>query len=127
MSTKFSTRESTLFVISFILAVLLLSIGGLKQKESVDIIDLIITLSVTMAGFGLVAFQIARASNALRNDFIESSILMILSTILGLFYLIYPEISVANFNFGEGSIFFFFWAFILFLIILIDRRLNLLK
>ncbi len=52
---------------------------------------------------------------------------MIVSTILGLPYLIYPEKTILFVNFGELCIFTFFWAFILFLIILIDKRLNLIK
>jgi len=122
-----AARTNTLFISSFIISLALLFLGGLKEKESVEIINLVTTLSVTMAGFGLVAFQIARASNELRNDFIESSILMILSTISGFFYLVYPNINLLNFNFGEVSIFIFFWAFILFLVVLLDRRFNVLK
>lgn len=101
--------------------------GGLKEKETAEIINLVVTLSVTMAGFGLVAFQIARASSELRNDFLESSIMMILSTVFGFFYLIYPESHLLFINFGELSIFTFFWAFVLFLIVLIDKRLNVIK
>lgn len=114
-------------MVSFVLSVVLLFFGGLKQKESVEIINLVITLSVTMGGFGLVAFQIAHASNELRNDFIETTILMIVSTVSGFFYLIYPNVDVLNFNFGEVSIFIFFWALILFLMILIDKRYKVLK
>lgn len=115
-----------LLIFSFLLSIFLIFVGGLKQQESLNIINLVITLSATMAGFGLVAFQIAKASNELRNDFLESSIIMILATITGFFYLVYPNISFANFNFGEVSIFLFFWAFTQFLIVLIDRRLKIL-
>ncbi len=125
--TKRWTRTGTLLLISFILAVLVLFGGGLKEKESLELINLVVTLSVTMAGFGLVAFQIARASNELRNDFVDSSIVMILSTISGFFYLVYPDKDLLGVNFGEVSIFLFFWAFILFLIILLDKRLNILR
>lgn len=121
------SKIHTLVLISFMLAAVLLFFGGLKDKESSDIINLVITMAVTMGGFGLVAFQIAHASNELRNDFIESSILMILSAVSGFFYLIYPTTTLVNFNFGEVSIFVFFWALILFLIILIDKRFKILK
>lgn len=120
-------RTPKLLALSLLLAVLLIFLGGLKEQESVNIINLVITLSATMAGFGLVAFQIAHTSNELRNDFIDSSILMILATITGFFYFVYPTITFLNLNFGEISIFLFFWAFILFLIVLVDKRLKILN
>ena len=124
---KPKSRINILLISSLALSLLLLFGAGLKQKESREVIDLIITLSVTMGGFGLVAFQIAHASNELRNDFIESTILMILATVSGFFFLIYPGVSLFGINFGELSIFIFFWALILFLEILIDKRFNFLK
>ncbi len=121
-------RSFLLLISSCILALLLLLMGGLKEKETTDIVNLVITLSVTMAGFGLVAFQISSgASNELKNDFIDSSLLMILSTISGFFFLVYPEDHVFSLNFGEAAIFLFFWAFIFFFIVLIDRRFKFLK
>jgi hypothetical protein len=74
-----------------------------------------------------VAFQIANASNVLRNDFLESSILMILATISGFFFLVYPQKTLFGTNFGEISIFIFFWAFILFLIVLVDKRFKIIR
>ena len=124
---KNTARLNILLIVSFLVATVVVFWGGLKERETLEIINLITTLSVTMAGFGLVAFQIARGSNELRNDFIETSILMIMSTIMSLFYLIYPDKIFLNVNFGELSIFSFFWAFILLLIILIDHRLGILK
>ncbi len=120
-------RIHTLFTVSFILAIGLLFFGGFKENETIENVSLVTTLSVTMAGFGIVAFQIAKASNELKNDFLETSILLLVSTILGYFYLVYPTRTIVGLNFGEVSIFIFFWAFILFLIILIDKRLNILK
>ena len=120
-------RMRILLVISLILAFVVVIAGGLKEKESIEIIGLVITMSVTMAGFGLVAFQVAHASDELRKDFIESSIVMILSTLSGFFFLVHPEKSIMSINFGEVSIFLFFWALILFLIVLIDRRFDLIK
>ncbi|HSX49188.1 MAG TPA: hypothetical protein VLE44_02935 [Candidatus Saccharimonadales bacterium] len=120
------TKSPRIIFFSLIIAIFIVFIGGLKEQESISLINLVITLSATMAGFGLVAFQIAKASNELRDDFLESSILMILATITGFFYLIYPNISFLNLNFGEISIFLFFWAFILFFIVLVDRRLKIL-
>lgn len=113
--------------VAFILALAMLFFGGLKEVETEEIIKLLVTVSATMAGFGLVAFQVAHASDELKKDFIESSIIMILSTILGFFYLVYPAKSLLNWNFGEISIFMFFWGFILFLIVLIDRRFDIIK
>ena len=101
--------------------------GGLIEKESSEVISLLVSLSVSMAGFGLVAFQIAKGSNELRHDFIETSILMIMSTVSGFFYLVFPDAKLLGFNFGEFSIFVFFAALILFLFVLIDRRINGLK
>lgn len=129
MNKKFSASErmNLLLIVSLILAVAIILFGGLKEKETTNIIDLVVTLSVTMAGFGLVAFQVGHSTDELKKDFIESSIIMILSTISGFFFLVYPDKSLFNINFGEISIFMFFWAFILFLIILIDRRFDILK
>ena len=105
---KNTKRLNTLLVISFLVATAVVFWGGLKGRETLEIINLVITLSATMAGFGLVAFQIAHGSNELRHDFIEMSILMILSTVASFFYLIYPDKMLLNFNFGELSIFSFF-------------------
>ena len=124
---SYSARMNLLLLSAFLLAVGVVFFGGLKEKESTEIIDLVITLSVTMAGFGLVAFQIGHSTDELKKDFIESSIIMILSTISGFFFLVYPDRSLFNVNFGEISIFMFFWAFILLLIILVDRRFDILK
>lgn len=97
------SRMNTLFIVSFFAAVAMLFWGGFKEVETVQIISLVTTLSVTMAGFGLVAFQIGKKSNELRSDFLESSILLLLSTIFGFFYLVYPDKTVLFFNFGEAS------------------------
>ncbi len=120
-------RMNIFLAISFLLAVLILILGGLKEQESFSIIQTILTMSITMAGFGLVAFQVAHASDELQKDFIETSVIMILASISAFFYLIYPVNSWFNFNFGETSIFLFFWALILLLIILMDRRFDILK
>lgn len=80
-----------------------------------------------MAGFGLVAFQISGGSNELKNDFIDSSLLMILATISGFFFLVYPDDHFFGLNFGEAAIFLFFWSFIFFFIVLLDRRFKLIK
>jgi len=125
--SRIERRMTILVIIAFILAIAVVYFGGLKEKESLEIIGLLITMSVTMAGFGLVAFQVAHASDELKKDFIETSIIMILSTLSGFFYLVYPEKSFLNLNFGETSIFLFFWGFILLFIILIDRRFDTLK
>ncbi len=125
---KHASRSFSLLLLSFALAAILLLLGGLKEKETTDIINLVITLSVTIAGFGLVAFQISSgASNELKNDFLDSSLLMILSTISGFFFLVYPDDHFFSINFGEAAIFLFFWAFIFFFIVLIDRRFKVCK
>lgn len=122
---NFSSRS--LVPLSFLIAIIILFYGGLKEKESISVINLVIAISSSMAGFGLVAFQIARASNELRNDFVETSIVMIMSTISGFFFLLYPEKTLLTFNFGEVSILMFLWAVVQFLIVLVDKRFNLIK
>lgn len=119
-------RTRSLLLFSFVLAGLVIVFGGLRETETPDIIELIATISATMGGFGLVSFSIARASDELRNDFIDSSIVMILSTVASFFFLVFPEKSLWGTNFGELSIFLFFWAFLLLLITLIDRRFKVL-
>lgn len=126
MKVPIWARSYVLLLASFLLAFILVW-SGFKETETREIIGLVINLSVTMAGFGLVAFQIARASSELKNDFLESSILMILSTIFGFFFLVYPDKSLLGLNFGELSMFVFFWAFILFLVVLVDKRFNVLN
>lgn len=124
---KANTRMNILLALSFLIAAIIIYLGGLKEKESMDIVQIVLTMALTMGGFGLVAFQIAHASNELKKDFIETSIIMIISSICAFFYLVYPAINLFNFNFGEASIFLFFWALILLLIILVDRRFDILK
>ncbi len=117
-----------LLAVSFVIALVVVLLGGLNEKESLNVIEIVLTMSVAMSGFGLVAFQVAHASNELKKDFIETSIIMILSTLSGFFYLVYPERSIFSWiNFGEISIFLFFWGFILLLMILIDRRFDILR
>jgi cation transport ATPase len=124
---KPNTRMNILLLVSLLLAVLILFLGGLKEQESFEIVQIVLTMSLTMAGFGLVAFQISHASDELKKDFIETSIIMIISSICAFFYLVYPNISFLGLNFGESCIFLFFWALILLLIILVDRRFDILK
>ncbi len=69
------SKIRVLLIVSFLLSLAAVWWGGLAEQESNEIVNLVVTLSATMAGFGLVAFQIAHASSELRNDFIESSIL----------------------------------------------------
>lgn len=122
-----SWKMNILVLLSLFVALGILFFGGLKERESAEIINLVLTMSVTMAGFGLVALQIGHASNELKNDFLESSVIMIASTISGFFYLVYPQSALFGINFGELSIVMFFWAFIILVITLIDRRFGLIK
>lgn len=90
---------------------------------SKDYIEFVIGLSITMAGFGLVAFQIAHASDELKKDFIESSILMVLASLISISFWVYPEklyLAVI------GSML-FLWGMILLLIILLSKRFNIIK
>ena len=124
---KANSRMNILLIVSLLLAVIILFLGGLKEQESLGIVQIVLTMAITIGGFGLVAFQVAHASDELKKDFIETSIIMIISAMCAFFYLVYPAISFLGFNFGEASIFLFFWALILLLIILIDRRFDILK
>jgi len=121
------TRMNILLILSFLFAAAILTFGGLKEHENLQIINLVLTMALTIGGFGLVAFQVAHASDELKKDFIETSIIMIISAICAFFYIVYPAINILGMNFGEAGIFLFFWALILLLIILIDRRFDILK
>lgn len=125
---KTTDRSNSLLFISFLFALVIMFFGGFNERETPEIINLVVSISVTMAGFGLIAFQIAKVSNTLRNDFIESSVLMILSTMCGFIYLVFPaDKESALLNFGELSIFVFMWGFNLFLVTLLDKRFDILK
>ncbi|MEO6728894.1 MAG: hypothetical protein ABIM99_03145 [Candidatus Dojkabacteria bacterium] len=120
-------RTNLLIFTSFFLALVIMFFGGFRERETPEIINLVVSISVTMAGFGLIAFQIAKVSNELKNDFIESSILMILSTMSGFIYIVFPPENDGLIQFRELSIFIFLWAFNLFLVTLVDKRFNVLK
>jgi len=112
-----------LLVISAVLTlVIALTLKETLNKLSKDYIEFIIGLSITLAGFGLVAFQIGKAADELKKDFIESSILMILSALSGIFFWVNQ-----NIIFGVLSGLFFLWGLILLLLILINERFNLIK
>jgi len=107
-------------IISLILSFLLKDITA---KISRDYIEFIIGLSITLAGFGLVSFQIARASNELKKDFIELSIFMIISSLFEIYYWVndsYTAIALI------GS-FFFLWGLILLLVILFAKRFDIIN
>lgn len=96
---------------------------GAIADVSKDYIEFLIGLSITMAGFGLVAFQIAHASDELRKDFIESSILMVLASLISMAFWVYPEKAYLAIT---GS-FLFLWGMILLLLILLSKRFNIIK
>lgn len=110
----------TSLVITIILSIFLTDI---TTKISKDYIEFLIGLSITMAGFGLVAFQVAKASNALRKDFIESSIFLLISSLFGIFYWADGEIIWL----AVASSFFFLWGIVLLLLILIDKRFDMIN
>jgi ABC-type uncharacterized transport system permease subunit len=113
-----------LLVTSLLLTIILsLFLGDITTKISKDYIEFIIGLSITMAGFGLVAFQVAKASNELRKDFIESSIFLLLSSLFGIFYWVDGK----TIFMAVASSFFFLWGIVLLLLILIDKRFDLIK
>ncbi len=92
------------------------------NKISKDYIEFLIGMSITLAGFGLVAFQVAKASDELKKDFIESSIFMIFSALSGIVFWVNEKMTLAIL-----SSFFFLWGLILLLIILIDKRFDIIK
>lgn len=120
-------NERGLIILLIISLVLTLIVGfflkGVISRISKDYIEFVIGLSITMAGFGLVAFQVAKASDELKKDFIESSIFMVLSVLFGIFY----WVDGSNVSLAVLSSFFFLWGMVLLLIILIDKRFDILK
>ena len=112
-----------LLAISAILTILItLMLKEAINKLSKDHIEFLIGISITLAGFGLVAFQIGKTADELRKDFIESSILMTLSALSGIFFWVNQKII-----FGVLSGVFFLWGLILLLVILINERFDLIK
>jgi len=114
-------------VVLLVISLILTLITGIILKETVnklskDYIEFVIGLSITLAGFGLVAFQIGKTADELRKDFIESSILMILSALFGIFFWV-----KSNEIFGTLSSIFFLWGLMLLLLILINERFNLIR
>jgi hypothetical protein len=113
-----------LLAISLTITIILsLFLGNVATKISKDYIEFLIGLSITMAGFGLVAFQVAKASNELKKDFIESSILLLLSSLFGMFYWVDGN----NILLALTSSFFFLWGIVLLFLILIDKRFDLIQ
>ena len=90
---------------------------------SKDYIEFLIGLSITMAGFGLVAFQVAHASDELKKDFIESSILMVLASLVSIAFWVYPD----KLYLAIAGSFLFLWGMILLLVILLSKRFNIIK
>jgi hypothetical protein len=104
-------------ILTLILSVLLFN--GIRENISKSYIEFIIGLSTTIAGFGLVAFQIGRTANELKKDFIESSILMVLASLLGIAYWVYPSTALAMI-----SSILFLWGLVLLVLILINERFR---
>lgn len=119
---KRSERQIILLLLFSAIITLILSIflfGRIIENLSKNYIEFIIGLSVTIAGFGLVAFQIGRTANELKKDFIESSILMVLSAIFGILYWVYPLNPLAI-----VSSILFLWGLVLLVLILINERFR---
>jgi len=122
---KGETRSILILLVSSLVITIILSflLADITNKVSQDYIEFLIGLSITMAGFGLVAFQVAKASNALRKDFIESSIFLLISSLFGLFYWADGQMIWL----AIASSFFFLWGIVLLLLILIDKRFDMIK
>lgn len=113
-----------LLIISFVLTIILsYTLKGVISLISKDYTEFLLGLSITLAGFGLVAFQIGKSSNGLKKDFIESSILMILSSLFSMYSWIYPAKTIL----AIMASFLFLWGMILLLTVLINERFNLIK
>jgi len=110
--------------ISLVLTIILAySLKEATPNISKDYIEFLIGLSITMAGFGLVAFQVAHASDELKKDFIESSILMILASLVSIAFWVYPD----KLYLAITGSFLFLWGMILLLVILLSKRFNIIK
>lgn len=121
---KHQKRILILLAISLALsAVLSYFLKGTISQISKDYIEFLIGLTVTMAGFGLVAFQIGKYSDELKKDFIESSILMLLSALFGIVFWANPQYFATAILSG----FFFLWGIVLLLVILLSERFDIIK
>jgi ABC-type uncharacterized transport system permease subunit len=118
--------EKGIIILLLISGILTFALGFILKeainKFSQNYIEIIIGLAITLAGFGLVAFQIGKAADELRKDFIESSIFMILSSLFGILFWVNQ-----NPIYGISSSVFFLWGIMLLLIILINERFDLIK
>ena len=121
-------KFNSLILLTFSLAIsviIIFAARGLLEIISKELMLLLIPISVSMAGFGLVIFQIRRATKELKKDFIDFSILMTISSLLSMVYLAYPEKYLLSFiNLGHIGSFFFLWGISLFLLILLDERFE---
>jgi hypothetical protein len=127
---KIKLKEWALLLISLILSIIIIfSAKGLLEIISEDFMKFLVGVSFSIAGFGLVVFQLKRASKDLKKDFLDVSILTTISSILGLVFLSYPQNKILSLelNFGHVSSFFFLWGVLLFLIVLIDERFGLIR
>lgn len=127
---KIKFKEWALLLVSLAVSIIIiLSAKGLLEVISEDFMKFLVGVSFSIAGFGLVVFQLKRASKDLKKDFLDVSILTTISSILGLLFLSYPQSKIFSFelNFGHASSFFFLWGILLFLIVLIDERFGFIR
>ena len=121
---KHETRIIILLIISLVTSIILsYFLKATILQISKDYIEFLIGLSITMAGFGLVAFQIGKASDELKKDFIESSLIMLLSSLFGIAFWANTQVLWA----AILSSFFFLWGIVLLLVILLSERFNIIK
>jgi hypothetical protein len=121
---KHEKRILILLIISLVASIILsYFLRATIAQISKDYIEFLIGLSITMAGFGLVAFQIGKASDELKKDFIESSLIMLLSSLFGIAFWANTQVLWA----AILSSFFFLWGIVLLLVILLSERFNIIK
>ena len=99
--------------------------GLLLLAVTQEFIKFIIAISLSMAGLGMIAFQLKEHSS--ERDFINFSIIMVFAGIAGICFLVYPTISLQHFTFGNLSSFLFFWGLVHLLSILFEKKILLLK
>jgi hypothetical protein len=121
---KHEKRILILLTISLVISIILsYFLKATIAQISKEYIEFLIGLSITMAGFGLIAFQIGKSSDELKKDFIESSIIMLLSSLFGIAFWAYQQ----TLWLAVLASFFFLWGIVLLLVILLSERFDIIK
>ncbi|MGD9276081.1 MAG: hypothetical protein PVJ67_02825 [Candidatus Pacearchaeota archaeon] len=87
-----------------------------------EFIKFLIAITLSMAGFGIVAFQLGKENDELKDNLLNFSIMMVCGGLAGIAYIAYPGSEWMNFNWGRLSALFFIWGTFHLLAILIEER-----